>query len=88
MRAHSYIIIRFNLLYFQGASFAIGNAVFHSSELVQRLSGSIPFLRTLLSDQSAKIRSHAAGELLLVLLILYESCSYVLFINIIIISFL
>ena len=47
--------------FLQGASFAIGNAVFHSSALVSKLSGSIPLLKALLSDQAAKIRSHAAG---------------------------
>ena len=55
-------LITISKYYFQGASFAVGNAAYHSPLLLTKLGSSIPALKTLLSDGSGKIRAHAASE--------------------------
>lgn len=43
------------------ASYALGNAAFHSSRLYSRLRPAVPHLVRLLQDQLSKTRSNAAG---------------------------
>ena len=45
----------------KSASYAIGNATFHSGELYQQLSPSISELMSILDDPVAKTRANAAG---------------------------
>jgi len=45
----------------QCASYAVGNAAYHGSELYVHLRPSIPLLLQLLQDPIAKIRANAAG---------------------------
>lgn len=51
----------------QGASYAIGNAAFHSNQLYMKLSPSIPLLVRLLRDPVAKIRANSSGKVCLVI---------------------
>ena len=47
---------------FQTASFAIGNAAYHSDSLYPALSPAVPLLVDLLTDSVARTRANAAGE--------------------------
>lgn len=47
---------------YQGASYAIGNAAFHSSELYMKLKPVIPTMMELLRDPMAKTRANAASK--------------------------
>ena len=50
----------------KGASYALGNAAFHSGALYCRLKPSIPGLIMLLDDPVAKTRANAASKFLFV----------------------
>ena len=48
--------------FFQGASYAIGNAAFHNDHLYIKLKPAIPQLIDLLKDPVTKTRINAAGR--------------------------
>ena len=45
----------------QGATYAIGNAAFHSSELYMKLKPVVPTMVELMKDPMAKTRANAAS---------------------------